>query len=125
MRGIPSLALAALALLLSGELASQTFKCKDPAGKITYSGTKCGDLGLKDAGEVKDQLNVSPAYRPPPGAVESRPPPAPAAKAASPETPQAAEEAANPERRCFVVKTPKGNVTRCNDRPPDDDKPNQ
>jgi hypothetical protein len=109
-----------LAFLLSGELAAQTFKCKSPDGKITYSGTKCSDLGLKDAGEVKDQLNVSPAYKPPPGAVESRPSPAPAApaaKAPAPETPAAAEEAANPERRCFVVKTPKGNVTRCNDKP--------
>jgi hypothetical protein len=125
MNEMSRLILAVSALLLSGELASQTFKCKDAAGKITYSGTKCSDLGLKDAGEVKDQLNVSPAYRPPPGAVESRPPPAPAAKAPSPETPPAAEEAANPERRCFVVKTPKGNVTRCNDRPPADDKPDQ
>lgn len=117
MRGIPSLALAALALLLSSGLAAQTFKCTNPEGKITYSGTKCGDLGLKDAGEVKDQINVSPAYKPPPGAIQSRPPPAPAAKAPPPETAPATEEAAKPERRCFVVKTPKGNVTRCNDKP--------
>lgn len=124
MNEIPRLILAASALLLSGELASQTFKCRDAAGKITYSGTQCSDLGLKDAGEVKDQLNVSPAYRPPPRAVESRPPPAPAAKAPIPEMPAAAEEPANPERRCFTVKTSKGNVTRCNERPPDD-KPNE
>jgi hypothetical protein len=117
MNEIPRLILAALVLLLSGEPAAQTFKCTDRAGKITYSGTKCSDLGLKDAGEVKDQLNVSPAYKPPPGAIESRPPPVPAAKAPEPETPAATEEAANPERRCFVVKTPKGNVTRCNDKP--------
>jgi hypothetical protein len=117
MNAMSRLTFAALALLLSGELASQTFKCKDAAGKITYSGTKCSDLGLKDAGEVKDQLNVSPAYRPPPRAVESRPPPAPAAKAPATETPAATEEPANPERRCFTVKTPKGNVTRCNDKP--------
>jgi hypothetical protein len=112
------LTLAALALLLSGELAAQTFKCTNPDGKITYSGTKCGDLGLKDAGEVKDKLNVSPAYKPPPGATESRPPPAPAAvQAPIPETPAADEEAANPNRRCFTVKTAKGNVTRCNEKP--------
>lgn len=117
MNEIPRFTLAVLGLLLSGDLAAQTFKCTDRAGKITYSGTKCGDLGLKDAGEVKDQINVSPAYRPPPGAVESRPPPAPAAKAPATETPAAVEEAANPERRCFTVKTPKGNVTRCNEKP--------
>ena len=117
MNEMPRLILAAAAMLLSGELASQTFKCVNPDGKITYSGTKCGDLGLKDAGEVKDRVNVSPAYKPPPGAVESRPSPAPAAKAPAPETPAPAEEPANPERRCFTVKTPKGNVTRCNDKP--------
>ena len=117
MNEIPRLILAALVLLLSGEPAAQTFKCTDRAGKITYSGTKCGDLGLKDAGEVKDQINVSPAYRPPPGAGDSRPASAPAAQAPATETPAATEEAANPERRCFVVKTPKGNVTRCNEKP--------
>jgi len=113
----------ALALLLSGELAAQTFKCTNPDGKITYSGTKCSDLGLKEAGEVKDRVNVTPAYRPPTGAIEYRPSPAPAApaaKAAPLETPPATEEAANPERRCFVVKTAKGNVTRCNERPTDE-----
>jgi hypothetical protein len=106
-----------LALLLSGGLSAQTFKCSNPDGKITYSGTKCSDLGLKDAGEVKDRLNTSPAYRPPPGAIESRPPPASAPKTPEPEVPATAEESVNPERRCFTVKTPKGNVTRCNDKP--------
>jgi hypothetical protein len=118
MNAMSRLTFAALALLLSGGLAAQTFKCTNPDGKITYSGTKCSDLGLKDAGEVKDRVNVSPAYKPPPGAIESRPPPAPAAaKAPIPETPASGEEVANPERRCFVVKTPKGNVTRCNEKP--------
>ena len=36
----------------------------------------------------------------------------PAAEAEAP----AAEEAPNPERRCFTVRTAKGNVTRCNDK---------
>ena len=117
MNEIPGLSLVALALLLSGELAAQTFKCTNPDGKITYSGTKCSDLGLKDTGEVKDRVNVSPTYKPPPGAVESRPSPPPAAKAPNPEIPATAEEPANPERRCFTVRTPKGNVTRCNDAP--------
>ena len=118
MNEMPRLMLAALTLLLSGELAAQAFKCTNPDGKITYSGTKCSDLGLKDAGEVKDKLNVSPAYKAPPGTTESQPPrPPAAAKAPIPETPAATEEAANPNRRCFTVKTPKGNVTRCNEKP--------
>ena len=120
MNEIPRFTLAVLGLLVSCDLAAQTFKCTNPDGKITYSGTKCSDLGLKEAGEVKDRVNVTPAYRPPPGAVESRPPPAPAAPAAKApvqEAPVAAEEVANPERRCFTVKTPKGNVTRCNEKP--------
>jgi hypothetical protein len=117
MNEIPRLTLATLALLLSGGLAAQTFKCTDPAGKVTYSGTKCGDLGLKDAGEVKDKLNVSPAYKPPPSAIESRPSPAPAAIAPETEIPAAPEDVANPNRRCFTVHTAKGNITRCNDKP--------
>ena len=110
------LILAASALLLSGELAAQTFKCTNAAGRITYSGTKCSELGLKDAGEIKDRLNVNPAYKPPARAIES-PPPAPAAKAPKTETPAADAEPVKPERRCFTVKTAKGNVTRCNDTP--------
>ena len=111
------LILAASALLLSGELAAQTFKCTNAAGKITYSGTKCSELGLKDAGEVKDRLNVNPAYRPAARAIESAPSRAPAAKAPSTEMPAASAEPATPERRCFTVHTAKGNVTRCNENP--------
>jgi len=114
---IAKLIFAASALLLSGELAAQTFKCTNAAGKITYSGTKCSELGLKDAGEVKDRLNVNPAYRPPARAIESPPSPAPAAKTRNTETPAAAAEPANPERRCFTVHAAKGSVTRCNDNP--------
>jgi hypothetical protein len=77
---------------------------------------KCSELGLKDAGEVKDRLNVNPAYRPPAPAIVS-PPPAPAAKAQNTEITPAAAEPADPERRCFTVRTAKGNVTRCNDKP--------
>ncbi len=108
--------IAASALLLSGELAAQTFKCTSATGKITYSGTKCSELGLKDAGEVKDRLNVNPAYRPPVRAIESPPSPSPAAKAPNAETPAAGAEPAEPERRCFSVRTAKGNVTRCNEK---------
>jgi hypothetical protein len=119
MNEIAKLILAVSALLLSGELAAQTFKCTDAAGKITYSSMKCSELGLKDAGEVKDRLNVNPAYQPPARTIESRPSPAPAAKAPNTviEEAPASAEPAQPERRCFTVKTAKGNVTRCNDEP--------
>jgi hypothetical protein len=116
MNEIAKLILAASASLLSGELAAQTFKCTNADGKITYSGTKCSELGLKDAGEVKDRLNVNPAYQPPARPIAS-PPPAPAASAPNTETPAAGAEPATPERRCFTVHTAKGNVTRCNDKP--------
>jgi hypothetical protein len=117
MNEIAKLILVVSALLLSRGLAAQTFKCTNAAGKITYSGTKCSELGLKDAGEVKDRLNVNPAYRPPARAIGSPPSPARAAKAQNTEMPAAAEEPAKPERRCFTVHTAKGNVTRCNDKP--------
>jgi hypothetical protein len=117
MNEIAKLILSVSALLLSGELAAQTFKCTNAAGRITYSGVKCSELGLKDAGEVKDRLNVNPAYQPPGRTIESRPSPAPAAKAPNTEVPAAAaEQAPDPERRCFTVHTAKGNVTRCNDK---------
>ncbi len=112
---IANLILAVPALLLCHELAAQTFKCTSAAGKITYSSMKCSELGLKDAGEVKDRLNVNPAYRPPARAIVSSPP-APAAKAQNTEIPPAAAEPADPERRCFTIRTAKGNVTRCNDK---------
>jgi hypothetical protein len=123
MNAVAKLILAATALLLSAGLAAQTFKCTNADGKITYSGTKCSDLGLKDAGEVKNRLNVNPAYRPP--ATEGRrpvsPPPAATPESRNTGAPAPAEEAANPaappDRRCFTVSTAKGNVTRCNDRP--------
>jgi len=119
-RSAMKLILAASALLLSGELAAQTFKCTDAAGKITYSGTNCRDLGLKDAGEVKDRLNVNPAYRPPPEIRSPSPPTRAAApKAPNTDAPAAVAEPADPERRCFTVRTAKGNVTRCNDKPED------
>src|SRR4249920_4126287 len=113
MKNIAKLTMAACALLLSGGLAAQTFKCTDAAGKITYSGKKCSELGLKDAGEVKDRLNINPAYQPPAQNERARSPsaPAPAQEAQTTATPAPAEEAP-PERRCFTVKTAKGNVTR-------------
>ncbi len=119
MRRRAKLILLPALVLLSGGLAAQTFKCVDAAGKITYSSTKCDALGLRNAGEVKDRINVSPAYKPPPNAPKAPPPQAPASANEAPktETPAAAEKSAEPARRCFVVSTPKGKVTRCNVKP--------
>src|SRR2546430_15665440 len=83
MNEMAKLILVVWALLLSAELAAQPFKCTDAAGKITYSGTQCSELGLKDAGEVKDRLNVNPAQRRPAATPSS----APAAKAPNTEVP--------------------------------------
>ena len=118
MNRIAKLILAASVSLLSVELAAQTYKCVDAAGKITYAGKACKEFGLKDAGEVKDRLNVNPAYRPP-SETRSQPSSAPVAAPAAPsaEAPAPAADPASPERRCFTVKTAKGNVTRCNDKP--------
>lgn len=120
MKVIPKLTLAACALLLCGQLAAQTFKCTDSIGKITYSGKKCSELGLKDAGEVKDRLNINPPYQPSAAKEERRRPPSAPAPAPVPQAPAAdaaapADEA--PERRCFTVNTAKGKATRCNDAP--------
>lgn len=129
MRSTAKPILAACALLLSQGLAAQTYKCTNEFGKITYSGKKCSELGLKDAGEVKDRLNINPALptvspsASPTGRSTDearRPPPAAAPRPAAeerPETQPAPEEAAPGDRRCFVVNTPKGKVTRCNDTP--------
>src|SRR5207247_10812994 len=97
MNEIAKLILAASASLLSGELAAQTFKCINAAGKVTYSGTKCSELGLKDAGEVKDRINVNPAYRPQPPVIGSPRSSAPAAAPEAASAPAAAEPA-NPEQ---------------------------
>ena len=118
-----ALAIATM-LALSGEAAAQMFKCTDKAGKVTYSSARCSDLGLKDAGEIKDRLQVTPAPAatpaapPPPAATRPSPPPV-SGPVVQPETP-APGAAAEPqkERRCFVVTGAGGKkVTRCNDKP--------
>jgi len=101
--------------------AQQVYKCQDAAGKITYASQACDKLGMRSAGEVKDSVNVAPAYKAPPR------PAAPAAKTAPPTeptaqtTPPPGGKAAEPERRCFKVKTAKGVATRCNDKPEETD----
>jgi len=99
------------ALMLCHGAMAQAFKCTDAAGKITYTSMSCRDLGLKDAGEVQDRVQVSPALKSP-----ARPSRAaqeePAAKPTA-----APQEAAKPERRCFTTNVKGKSVTRCNDKP--------
>ena len=113
MNDIAKVVLAAAALLPWQEVAAQTFKCTDAAGKISYTSMKCSDLGLKDAGEVKDRIQVTPAppTAPQPSAgARSRNDDQPAAKPATAE-PQ------SPDRRCFTTTVKGKSVTRCNDKP--------
>jgi hypothetical protein len=105
-----------LALLLCQEAAAQMFKCTDKAGKVTYSSTRCAEMGLKDAGEVKDRIQVTPApSTPPPPASRSRNDDRPVATPAAP-----AESPKEPERRCFTTTVKGKSVTRCNDKPDED-----
>jgi hypothetical protein len=106
----------AIALAAAQAGAQQVYKCQDAAGKITYASNPCDELGMRSAGEVKKSINVAPAQSVPPQ--PAAPARAPAAQAAPPK----AEQAAEPERRCFTVKTAKGVVTRCNDKPEESDK---
>ena len=76
----------------------------------SYSSTECSALGLKDAGEVKDRLNTSPAYRPPPGsAAPSAPRCIRAERAGLPRTSSRSGAASPRPSRC---RSP-----RCNDKP--------
>jgi hypothetical protein len=112
MNEIARIVVAVAVLLPCHEVAAQMFKCTDAAGKISYSSTECSALGLKDAGEVKERLNTSPAYRPPPGTTSKPAPDAPA-----PSAPAAASAPSEPERRCFTTSVNGKSVTRCNDKP--------
>jgi len=113
---------AAIAFTATPAGAQQVYKCQDAAGKITYASQACDKLGMRSAGEVKDSVNVAPAYKAPPrpaapASAKTAPPTDPAAQAAPP----TAGKAAEPERRCFKVKTAKGVATRCNDKPEETD----
>ncbi len=112
------LAAAFLACLLCTAAAAQgMYKCKDAAGKITYSGNECHLVGLTSAGDVAGRASVAPAFKPAP----NRPaPPAVAATPAASEAEDAPKPPAAPQRRCFTVKTAKGTATRCNDTPAED-----
>jgi len=116
MNEIAKIAVALAVLLPCHEVAAQLFKCSDAAGKISYTGTKCSDLGLRDAGEVKDRIQITPA---PPAQTSGSPSPRTSQQSAEePEKPAASAEPQSPERRCFTTRNAKGaTVTRCNDKP--------
>ena len=110
MNEFARIAVAASALLLAGGAAAQMNKCASAAGKITYTGLPCGNLGLKDAGEIKDKMNSAPAQK------VYVPPPAPALRVPAADT-GAAAKPEDDDKRCFTVKTAKGSSTRCNGKP--------
>ena len=96
-----------------GTAAQTTLKCRDKAGKITYSSEPCESLGLKNEGEVPNRVSVTPATKAPPRTAASAPPLAPERKVeAAPTLPPPAVDA-EAERRCFKT----ANGTRCNDVP--------
>ncbi len=126
--------LTLLALALGPQAgADELYKCKNAAGKITYSGQECSQIGLTSAGEVKGKTNITPALKFPAPPIEARgtagqaSKPAPgvpatggsgaAAAAAAPAAQPVAAGEEDPNRRCFSVKTAKGTSTRCNDVP--------
>ncbi len=85
---------AILALPLCAQAAGpQLFKCKDAAGRITYAGRECSELGLSSAGEIKDRTSVTPALK-----VPAAPPPVPDAadKVAAPPQPEQPSRAHDP-----------------------------
>ena len=102
------------ALMLCHGALGQPFKCTDAAGKGTYTSMSCSDLGLKDAGEVKDRVQITPALQVP-APSPSRPPPDERTAKPAAQPPAAQEEA--PERRCFTVRNAKGGTfTRCGEK---------
>ena len=120
------LLVALLLLAASGTAAAQaTYKCKNAAGKITYSGQECSEIGLTSAGDVTGRASVAPAVKVSPERQANRPKPpsaasqAPKPKAATANPGELIDPDDDPNRRCFKVKTAKGTATRCNDTPKD------
>ena len=113
---------AALALAFCATAAAQPYKCRDAAGKITYTSQECELLGLKPGGEIQNRSSVAPAYKPPPRPAAKGDGKSDAkadAKAAAKKDEVVPDKAREPgERRCF--KTAQG--TRCNDEPEPSDK---
>ena len=83
------------------------FKCRDEAGKITYSSDECAKIGLSPAGAVKERVIVTPTRKP-------KPLPPMARDLAYPKEPASEKEA---KQKCFLVQTPFGTSRRCIDAP--------
>jgi len=49
-----------LAFAFFDAVATETYKCRDRAGRITYSNSTCESQGLKSAGAVRDRTTVIP-----------------------------------------------------------------
>ena len=114
---------AALALAFCAHAQAQMFKCRDAAGKITYSSEDCKKIGLAPAGPIKqNQVTVAPALKPkaaPPAKVK------PGAESSEGPTDYSEfKEQLNKEKskgdvrkpRCFIVQTPMGTTTKCLDK---------
>ena len=108
--------IAIAALLLSQGAMAQMFKCTDKGGKTTYSSQPCNELGLKDAGEVRDRIQITPA---PVQSAPSRPSSSQGVRVEQDKPLEVAAPPApkEPERRCFTTNVKGKSVTRCNDKP--------
>ena len=115
-KNIAGIAFAASALLLCAGAMAQANKCVNAAGKVTYTSSPCSDLGLKGLGEVKDRAGQGAEQKAPAAQSGSAPRAATSASKRASAGPAAAKlpAPATAERRCFVVKSGKGPVTRCN-----------
>lgn len=80
------------------------FKCKDAAGKITYSSEDCGKMGLDPAGGVKERVITQTTRKPQP--LPALPPDL--------ENPRApAKESADGDEKCAIIMTPFGYRKHC------------
>ena len=80
------------------------FKCKDAAGRITYSSEDCAKAGLDPAGAVKERVIVQTTRKP-------KPLPALPPDLEHPSAP--AKESADGEEKCSIIMTPFGYRKHC------------
>jgi uncharacterized protein DUF4124 len=113
---------AALALAFCAQAQAQMFKCRDAAGKITYSSEDCKKIGLAPAGPIKEnQVTVAPGLKPKPVPAKVKPG---TEKGEAPTDYSEFKEQLDKEKRkgedrkprCFIVQTPMGTTTRCLDK---------
>ena len=113
---------AALALAFCAHAQAQMFKCKDAAGKITYSSDPCDKIGLSKGGEVRGgQVTVAPGLKPKPVAAKPKPG---KEKGEAPTDYSEFKDQLDKEKRkgdpskprCFIVTTPMGTSTKCVDK---------